>query len=96
MNAQWARDEEQLFIQLIVDIVIAKGNKNKAPFFFAKDGWKEMCKKLYHRMVKKYSPKQLKNKLTLFKEPLYNLPKFDEEVTGWDHILGTFNASDQW
>lgn len=47
-------------------------------------------------MVKKYSPKQLKNKLTLFKEPLYNLPKFDEEVTGWDHILGTFNASDQW
>lgn len=38
MNAQWARDEEQLFIQLIVDIVIAKGNKNKGSIFFCK-GW---------------------------------------------------------
>lgn len=56
-NTQWIRDQEQLFIQLMVDIVIRKGNKSKGSILFAKDGWLEMCKKLYHRTGKKHDPK---------------------------------------
>lgn len=43
-NAQQTNDQEQLFIQLIVDIVITKGNKNKS---FGTEERKEMYKKLY-------------------------------------------------
>lgn len=59
-NAQWTHDQEQLFIELMVDVVVAKGNKNKGSVRFAKDEWTDICKELYYRTGKKYETKQLK------------------------------------
>lgn len=35
-NAQWINDREQLFIQLMVEIMVTKGNMNKGSILFAK------------------------------------------------------------
>lgn len=44
----------------MVDVVVAKGNKNKGSVRFAKDEWTDICKELYYRTGKKYETKQLK------------------------------------
>lgn len=57
-----------------------------------------MYKKHYHRTRKKHDPKQLKNKLThlrnnykIFKNLMKNATRI-----GWDHLMSTFDATDQW
>lgn len=44
----------------MVDIVIRKRNKNNGVVLSAKDDWKKIYEKHYHRTRKKYNPKQLK------------------------------------
>lgn len=95
--AQWTHDQEQLFIQLMVDIVLAKGNKNRSSVLFAKDEWKNMCRTFYDKTGRKYDLKQLKNKLTHLRSRykiFHNLMKNATGI-GWDHLLGTFDATDQ-
>lgn len=80
----------------MVDIVLAKGNKNKSGVLFEKDEWKNICKTIYYKPGRKYDPKQLKNKLTHLRSRYKIFQNLMKNVTGigWDHLLGTFDASD--
>ncbi|MCL7024023.1 hypothetical protein MKW94_007493 [Papaver nudicaule] len=95
--ANWSLAHESHFIELMLDKVQASG-ENKQTGTFSKHDWTDIRKQYYEKFRLKYDLKAFKNKFTKLKERYKDHKKLVEDNTGlgWDPILCTVDASNEW
>ncbi|KAF6160232.1 hypothetical protein GIB67_019001 [Kingdonia uniflora] len=96
-TADWSQEQELFFIGLMVDKVIARGEK-KGKGMFSKANWLDTRKKYYQRWGLKYKLKAFKNKMNNLREQFKEFKKLVEGSSGlgWDPLLGNLSAPNSW
>ncbi|KAI3894412.1 hypothetical protein MKX03_016918 [Papaver bracteatum] len=95
--ANWSQVHESYFIELMLDKVQICG-ENRQTGTFSKHDWDDIRKQYYTKFRLKYTLKSFKNKFTKLKEKYKDHKKLLEDNTGlgWDPVLCTVEASDEW
>ncbi|MCL7043077.1 hypothetical protein MKW94_024906 [Papaver nudicaule] len=95
--ANWSQLHESFFIELMLDKVLICG-ENRQTGTFSKHDWTDIRKQYYMKFGLKYSLKAFKNKHTKLKEKYKDHKKLVEDNTGlgWDPVLCTVAASNEW
>lgn len=95
--ANWSLVHESHFIELMLDKVRICG-ENRQTGTFSKHDWTDIRKQFHKKFRLKYSLKSFKNKFTKLKEKYKDHKKLVEDNTGlgWDPVLCTVEASNEW
>ncbi|MCL7048529.1 hypothetical protein MKW94_016590 [Papaver nudicaule] len=95
--ANWSQLHESFFIELMLDKVLICG-ENRQTGTFSKHDWTDIRNQYYMKFGLKYSLKSFKNKHTKLKEKYKDHKKLVEDNTGlgWDPVLCTVAASNEW